>query len=49
MTHFLMQPLLVFRTPLDETIQAFGGIVDSYSMQQSVEDGITVPFIMRLV
>ena len=30
-------------TPLDETIQVFGGIVDSYSMQQSVEDGITVP------
>lgn len=30
-------------TPLEETVQVFGGIVDSYSMRQSVEDGITVP------
>lgn len=29
-------------TPIDETIQVFGDIVDSYTMQQSVEDDITV-------
>lgn len=29
-------------TPIDETIQVFGDIVDSYTMQQSVEDEITV-------
>lgn len=29
-------------TPIDETIQVFGAVVDSYTMQQSVEDEITV-------
>jgi len=29
-------------TPIEETIQVFGDIVDSYTMQQSVEDDITV-------
>jgi len=29
-------------TPIDETIQVFGDVVDSYTMQQSVEDDITV-------
>lgn len=29
-------------TPIDETIQVFGSVVDSYTMQQSVEDDITV-------
>jgi type I restriction enzyme, R subunit len=29
-------------TPIDETIQVFGEVVDSYTMQQSVEDEITV-------
>ncbi|NMB70228.1 HsdR family type I site-specific deoxyribonuclease, partial [candidate division WWE3 bacterium] len=30
-------------TPIDETIQVFGEVVDSYTMQQAVEDEITVP------
>lgn len=30
-------------TPIDETIHVFGGIVDTYTMKQSSEDGITVP------
>ena len=30
-------------TPIDETIQVFGGIVDSYNMQQAVDDEITKP------
>ena len=29
-------------TPIEETIQVFGDVVDSYTMQQSVEDDITV-------
>jgi len=29
-------------TPIEETIQVFGDVVDSYTMQQSVEDEITV-------
>ena len=29
-------------TPIDETIQVFGDVVDSYTMQQSVDDEITV-------
>ena len=29
-------------TPIDETIQVFGSIVDSYTMKQAVDDGITV-------
>ena len=29
-------------TPIDETIQVFGEVVDRYTMQQSVEDDITV-------
>ena len=29
-------------TPIDETIAVFGEIVDSYTMRQSTEDGITV-------
>ena len=30
-------------TPIDDTVQVFGQVVDSYTMKQSVEDGITVP------
>ncbi len=30
-------------TPIDETIQVFGKIIDSYNMQQAVDDEITVP------
>lgn len=30
-------------TPIDETIQVFGDIVDSYNMKQAVDDEITVP------
>lgn len=30
-------------TPIDETIQVFGHIVDQYTMQQAVDDEITVP------
>ena len=29
-------------TPIEETIQVFGEIVDSYTMQQAVDDEITV-------
>ncbi|MCW5914747.1 MAG: type I restriction endonuclease subunit R [Chitinophagaceae bacterium] len=29
-------------TPIDETIQVFGDVVDSYTMQQAVDDEITV-------
>lgn len=29
-------------TPIDETIQVFGQIVDKYTMKQAVDDGITV-------
>ncbi|WP_178986238.1 type I restriction endonuclease subunit R [Winogradskyella helgolandensis] len=29
-------------TPIEETIQVFGDVVDSYTMQQSVDDDITV-------
>ena len=29
-------------TPIDETIQVFGGIIDCYTMKQAVDDGITV-------
>lgn len=29
-------------TPIDETIHVFGNVVDSYTMRQAVEDGITV-------
>ena len=31
-------------TPIDETIQVFGDVVDSYTMQQSVEDEMHVGF-----
>lgn len=30
-------------TPIEETVQVFGPIVDKYTMRQAVEDGITVP------
>ena len=30
-------------TPIDDTIHVFGDVVDYYTMQQAVEDGITVP------
>ena len=30
-------------TPIDETIQVFGDIVDRYTMQQAVDDEITKP------
>ena len=30
-------------TPIDATVQTFGAIVDSYTMDQAVADGITVP------
>lgn len=29
-------------TPIDETIQVFGDVVDSYTMKQAVDDGITL-------
>lgn len=37
-------------TPIDETIQVFGQIVDSYTMRQAVEDGITrdIKYIPRI-
>lgn len=37
-------------TPIDETIQVFGQIVDSYTMQQAVPDGITrdIKYIPRI-
>ena len=31
------------RTPIDETLNTFGEIVNSYTMEQSVKDGITTP------
>ena len=30
-------------TPIDETIEVFGAIVDQYTMQQAVDDEITIP------
>ena len=33
-------------TPIQETLLVFGDIVDSYTMKQSEEDGITVGIIM---
>jgi type I restriction enzyme, R subunit len=30
-------------TPIDDTVHVFGDIVDSYTMKESEEDGITVP------
>ena len=30
-------------TPIDETVHVFGDVVDQYTMQQSEDDGITVP------
>lgn len=30
-------------TPIDETVHVFGDIVDTYTMKESEEDGITVP------
>lgn len=37
-------------TPIDDTIQVFGQIVDSYTMQQAVADGITrdIKYIPRI-
>ena len=37
-------------TPIDETIHVFGDIVDSYTMKQAVDDGVTVgiKYIPRL-
>lgn len=32
-------------TPVDETIEVFGGIVDAYTMTESVRDGITVSLV----
>ncbi|HJJ58612.1 MAG TPA: type I restriction endonuclease subunit R, partial [Methanocorpusculum sp.] len=32
-------------TPIDETMEVFGDVVDAYTMQQSVEDGITVNIV----
>lgn len=32
-------------TPVDETIEVFGGIVDAYTMTESVRDGITVNLV----
>ena len=29
-------------TPVDETLAVFGGVVDSYTMKESSDDGITV-------
>lgn len=37
-------------TPIDETIQVFGQVVESYTMRQAVEDGITrdIKYIPRI-
>jgi len=32
-------------TPIDATLNVFGGVVDSYSMTESVKDEITVPIV----
>ena len=32
-------------TPVDATIEVFGGVVDSYTMTESVQDGITVNLV----
>ncbi|WP_340613647.1 type I restriction endonuclease subunit R [Xenorhabdus thailandensis] len=32
-------------TPIDATLDVFGAIVDSYTMAESVKDGITVPIV----
>lgn len=32
-------------TPIDATLEVFGEIVDSYTMTESVKDGITVPIV----
>ena len=32
-------------TPIDATIEVFGGVVDSYTMTEAVEDGITVNLV----
>ncbi len=32
-------------TPIDATIEVFGGVVDSYTMTESVKDGITVNLV----
>ena len=32
-------------TPIDETIEVFGGIVESYTMKDSIKDGITVRLV----
>lgn len=32
-------------TPIDDTLEVFGGIVDSYTMIESVEDGFTVGLV----
>ncbi|MBR6837242.1 MAG: type I restriction endonuclease subunit R, partial [Oscillospiraceae bacterium] len=32
-------------TPVDKTIEVFGGVVDSYTMTESVRDGITVNLV----
>lgn len=32
-------------TPVDDTVHVFGKIVDTYTMKQSQEDGITVPIV----
>jgi type I restriction enzyme R subunit len=32
-------------TPVDGTIEVFGGIVDAYTMTESVRDGITVNLV----
>jgi type I restriction enzyme R subunit len=32
-------------TPIDATIEVFGGVVDAYTMTESVQDGITVNLV----
>ena len=32
-------------TPIDSTLDVFGEVVDSYSMNESIKDEITVPII----
>ena len=34
-------------TPIDETLQVFGEVVDQYTMQQAVDDEITVPLMYQ--
>lgn len=36
-------------TPIDPTIEVFGGIVDSYTMTESVRDGIPIGLLVTIL